>query len=266
MKHDLKKLKDLNPIAPVIQETAGYELYPRDADGRWLACVQDPDLKIDLVAGRWYRGQESGDVINWLMGFYVWPFRKALDFLDVRGGRPEAERLALQLLAGPPELEKASTIVAPVLATAYGEGTPGHELEMGWTRLGPEAWAYSDPLEDIKDGRVRKALKLLEGVPRAELDDLVLTGKTRNHQTIFEFLAWVPQHFMPAFGYYEYCAGCYQDFDDWGDYFYAIDEGEGKICFEEVYCPGCVKKFQRWYQGRELLFSYLRSQGLLYPE
>jgi hypothetical protein len=266
MKYDIEKLKEKNPLASVIQEVAGYQFLCDDPDGRYLRCVDVPDLRIDQESQRWYLGGDSGDVINWLRDRLAWQFLKAAEYLESRSKRSEPERVKLDILTEKPE-EKSKPKKEPVFEETR-EWPPGHEGERGWSSSYPGAWTYKDPLGHIVDARIKKALVLLEGFPRGVIDDLVLfgaSGRAGQGKLQYGLLAGIPTNFVQAMGHIYICGGCYEELDDFCEYYYPLlyENKKEFVEFDDIYCQDCVKKYMRWHKGRVLLSGYLADN---YPD
>lgn len=232
---DVAALKAAHPLADVIQ-AAGVALAFDEQSNLWRG-VDDPALEVDPAKGRYRRGDESGDVLAWLMVRFGWGFVQAKKYLENRAGLPAIQPAA-------------------ALPVAAADG-PGEWLESA--EMPVEARR-----DALRDRRVLQALRMGLDYPGGGFEHFL----GMSFIAMIHEVSWIPGEFTPAVGYLldgDTCDQCGKDLSGWqalGRAFRALElDSNGSITTDgQVFCAKCVEKFKRWRGGLHLLAAWKAAQ------
>jgi len=228
---DKQELKSLNPIVDVIRQTEVLSF--DETRGLWIGV---DGLTVNPDKGRFYRGDDSGDVIAWLKLRFGWEFGEAMKYLKNRAALPPEQR------------------AAGLQAVQVG-GNPAPVAEM-MTQKAVELKAA--------DQRYFEALRLLADYPAF--------GRVMACADWFALIlerAWIPVQFQALFGNLEVesCDFCGASFEGWqeiGRAALAVEIGPNYEMIPAqqgagVYCSSCIASFRRWSRGLGLLSDARRA-------
>ena len=244
----LSELKTANRLEDVIEET-GYPLKERGG-GYWEgATINGEGLSIHVSRQRYYWGEESGDVIDWLKRRFGWGMKQVIAYLENRANTPEAERQAARGRAI--ELAKGADAKGQTEPVPPSVSVP-KQAQKTKTKTGPElpykAWEWVHLAWDYPGG----------------LERLFKCESTR--QALDEFYFWIPSRFTRLAGCFESdnCTFCYQDFTGWQDIYLGVEIGDSYELLHGgtgsgLYCEECYRKFQRWQKAINQLLPILRE-------